>query len=216
MITPSKRYLVARTTTSKPIYIHAYSVEEIASLLNAKNIQEDYVAREWNGPSSDKMIKHDEASWVTIAQLLAGAYKDKPLITVVLKDVENDAFPLNERYYSGDGPWQVALGAAENYFDEHFKEFAKAPPKQFRLYFKSEKCPPSVITFKLKVESHTVYKGIIGSREDPSEEIFPYQFVDQSNPGKVEPPDEFPSVSFELKLPRYDPTAYITTAIRPT
>jgi hypothetical protein len=213
MITPSKRYFVAQTPTSKRICI--CGVEEIAALLNANKIQEDNLAREWTCPSSDQMMTNGDAPWVTIAQLLAAAYKDKPLVTVVLKDVENNTLLISERYHSNDGPRQVALGAAENYFDQHFKEFAKTPAKQFLLYFKADKCPLSVMTFKLKVESHTVYKGIIGSKEDPSEETFPCEFVDYSSPHNVEPPDEFPSVAFELKPPKYDPTAYISTAIRP-
>lgn len=205
MITSQKRYVVAQNTTSERIGIFC-GVEEIAALRNANKIQADYVAREWTGPSSGQM-KNDDAPWVTITQLLATAYKDKPIITVVLKDVENDKFLLNERYHSDDGPWQVALGAAENYFDQHYKEFAQTSPKEFRVYFKSEKCPPTVMSFKLKVESHTVYKGIIGSKYDPSEETFPYQFVDSSTPHNVEPPDEFPSVALDLKPPKYDPTA---------
>jgi len=94
----------------------------------------------------------------------------------------------------------------ENYFDQHFKEFSKTPPKEFFLYFKSDKCPSSVLTIKLKVGNHTVYKGVIGSKYDPSEETYPYTY-DESEPRKVEPPDEFPQVALELKPPKYDPSA---------
>jgi hypothetical protein len=202
-----KRYFVAQTTTSK--YVGIYTTQDIAALLNANRIQEDYVVTECacTGPSYAQLMKSGDATWVTISKLLAATYKDTPLITVILNDVENNTFLLTERYHSDDGPWQVALGAAEDYFDRHFKEFAKRPPKPFLLYFQSDKCPPSVMTFKLKVESHTVYKGIIGSKQDPSEETFPYKFVDYSSPHNVEPPDEFPSVALELKPPKYDPTA---------
>jgi hypothetical protein len=205
MFTPPKRYLVAQTRTSERICI--CGVEEIAALLNANKIQEDYVAREWTGPLSTQEMNNSDAAWVTVAQLLAAVYKDKPIVTVVLKDVENNTILLSERYHSEDGPWQVALKSAENYFDQHLDEFAQTPPKEFLLYFKSDKCPPSVMTFKLKVESHTVRKGIIDSKYEPSEETFPYQFVDDSTPHNVEAPDEFPSVAIDLKPPGYDPTA---------
>jgi len=102
MITPAKCYFVAQTTTSKRICI--CRVEEIAALLNANKIQGDYVAREWTGLSSDQKMNNGDAPWVTILHLLAAIYKDKPLITVVLKDVENNTFPFCERYHSTDGP----------------------------------------------------------------------------------------------------------------
>src|SRR2546425_167820 len=102
MNAPSKRYLVAQTTTSKPICI--CRVEEIAALLNAKKIQEDYVARD----GSIEMLENSSGPWVTIAQLLADNYRDKPIITVVLKDVENNTFLISERYYSDHGPYQMA------------------------------------------------------------------------------------------------------------
>jgi hypothetical protein len=211
MITPPKRYFVAQTTTSKHICIR--EVEEIAALLNANKIQEDYVAREWTGPSSDQMMQKGDTDWVTISQLLAAAYKDKPLVTVVLKDVENNTFLLSERYHSDAYPKQVALGAMENYLDQHFKEFAKTSPKDFFVYFKSDKCPPTVMTVKFKVESHTVKKGVTGYKGDPAEKTYPHTY-DESESRKVEPPDEFPSVALELKPPKYDPTAYLTTSLR--
>jgi hypothetical protein len=62
------------------------------------------------------------------------------------------------------------------------------------------------MTIKLKVESHTVKIGVMGSREDPYEETFPYTY-EEGEPHKVEPPDEFPLVALELKPPKYDPTA---------
>lgn len=201
-----KRYFVAQTTTSKYIGIH--TTPDIAALLNANMIQEDYVVTECacTGPSYAQLMKSGDATWVTISYLLAAAYNDTPLITVILKDVEKDTFLLIERYHSNDGPWQVALGAVENYFDQHFKEFAKTPPKTFRVYFKSDKCPPTVMTVTLKVGNHTVYKSVIGYKGDPSEETFPYTY-DQSDPRNVEPPDEFPPVALGLKPPKYDPTA---------
>lgn len=79
-----KRYFVAASKTSPQICIR--DVAEIAALLSANKIQEHYVAREWTGPSSQRMTENDDAPWLTIAQLLAVAYKDKPIVTVVLKD----------------------------------------------------------------------------------------------------------------------------------
>jgi hypothetical protein len=199
-----KRYFVAASKASPQICIR--DVAEIAALLNANKIQEHYVAREWTGPSSQQMMANDDTPWLTIAQLLAEAYKDKPIVTVVLKDIENNIFLMSERYHSEDGPWQVAFGAMDIYFNKHFKEFDRAPPKEFLVYFKSDKCPPSVMTVKLKVGKYTVYRSVIGYKGDPAEETYPYTY-DESEPRKVEPPDVFPSVALELKPPKYDPTA---------
>ncbi len=204
MITPAKRYIVAQTTTSNSISTCA--VEEIAALLNANMIQEDYVAREWAGSLPDQAVKNVDEPWVTISQLLADAYKDKPLITVVLKDVENNAVIFSERYHSDDGPLGAAFGAMDCYFAKHFKEFAQTPPKEFLLYFKSDKCPPTMVTVKLKVGNVTCYKGVIGSKDAPAEEAYPYTY-DESEPRKVETSEEFPSVALELKSPKYDPAA---------
>jgi hypothetical protein len=201
-----KRYYVAQAATSKRIGI--CSIEEIAALLNANKIQEDFVATECNpdGPSYAQIMKSEDAKWATIAQLLEAAYKDKPIITVVLKDVENSKFLINERYHSEDDPYSVALTAVENYFDQHFKEFAKTSPKIFLVYFKSDKCFPTVMTVKLKVESHTVKMGVTGYQGDPWEKTYPWQYS-KPEPRKMEPPDQFPLVELEPKPPKYDPAA---------
>ncbi len=201
-----KRHFVAQTASSK-YKIGIFSIEDVAALLNANKIQDDFVATECNlsGPSYAKIIQSGDAKWVTIAQLLEADYKDKPIITVALKDAENNEFLLSERYHSDAGPLLVAEGAMENYFDQHFKELAKVPPKEFLLYFKSDKCPPSVWTIKLKVGNHIVYRGVRGSKHDPAEEICHYTY-DKSEPRNVSSPDEFPSVALELKPPKYDPT----------
>jgi len=201
-----KRYFLAQTATSK--YIGITTIEEIAALLNANKIREDYVAAERTStiPSYVQLMKSRDAKWVTVAQLLAAAYKNEPLITVVLKDVENNTFLLSERYHSDDGPWEVALGAVEDYFDQHLNDFANTSMKEFQVFYKSDTCPPTVMAFKLKLEHHTVYEIVLAYKGDPALKTYPYAF-DENECRKIEPPDEFPSVALELKPPKYDPTA---------
>jgi hypothetical protein len=201
-----KRYFLAGTTTSK--YIGLCTTEVIAAMLNSNQIRDDYVAAERTStcPSYVQLRKSADAKWVTVAELLAAAYKNEPVITVVLKDVKNNTFPLSERYHSEDGPWQVAVGAVEDYFDQHAKEYSHTSMKEFQIFYMSDTCPPTVMDFKLSLEHHTTYEIVIDYSEDPAERPCFYSF-DENRCRKVVSPDEFPSVALELKPPKYDPTA---------
>lgn len=120
------------------------------------------------------------------------APKETQSITVVLKDVGNRTLLFYEEHRSADGPVQGALDAAYRFFDRHFQTFAKASPKDFIIYFKSDSCPPSFMTAQLIVDEFTVSRSVMGSDEEPAAEAFPY-FLDHSVPADVEPPDEFPN-----------------------
>lgn len=202
-----KRYIVASDENSKSL--GAYSIEEIAALLNAHKITEKFVVTECNPDirSYAQLIKSPEAKRATVAQVLEEIYKDKPIVTVFLKDSETNELLLGRRFYSKELPWYVAHKAAENYFDQQLDNLSKISSKKFFLYFTSDKCAPSFITFTFKAESRTFKKGITGSRHEPFEETFPYQFVDETISQEVESPDEFPSVPHEQEPPGYDPTA---------
>jgi hypothetical protein len=158
-------------------------------------------------------MNSEDTVWVKVSELLAEAYKDQPLVTVVLKDVENKTVILNERYHSKCFPRSVAVNAVLRYFDQHFKEYATASPKEFLVYFKSDKCLASVINLKLIVKPVTIRKGIKGSKHAPFEETYPY-LCDDSESHILELPEKFPSAALDLKPPKYDPTATLPPGFR--
>jgi len=213
IIAPPKRYWVAQTRTTK--YFSISTIPEIAALLNAKLISEDFMATEHNRfvHSYDKVLKNEAAVWVKVSELLAEAYKDQPLVTVVLKDIENNAFILSERYHSNGNPRSVAAKAVSNYFDQHYKEFERVTPKEFLVYFKGDKYPASKFNFKLIFKPETHLTGTTDSKHAPFEETYPYTFKD-SESYVLEPPAKFPSVSLELKPPQYDPTSRLQPEFR--
>lgn len=137
------------------------------------------------------------------------APRETQSITVVLKDVGNRTILFYEEHQSDDGPVQVAQDAAHKFFDRHFQTFAKASPKDFIIYFKSDRCTPTFMTAKLIVEEFTVSRSGMGSDEEPAEEAFPYS-LETSVPADVEPPDEFPNVIdrfFGIRAPGVNPVA---------
>lgn len=200
----SNRYWVIKERGAKSVGL--FIVEEIAALLNAEEIREDYLALESpNGVYSfDQAIRVGNAKWVKVSEVLSAAYADKPLVSVVLRDGETQTVLLAEQYRASDGPWQVALQTVENYVDQHLGKFATESTKEILVYFKSEKCPASMMTARLKIEEQTVKKGIIGSK-DFCEETYPYK-LDPSVPRRLETPEEFPSVVVGTKPPKYEPT----------
>jgi hypothetical protein len=213
IIAPPKRYWVAQTRTTK--YFSISTIPEIAALLNAKLISEDFMATEHNRfvHSYDKVLKNEAAVWVKVLELLAEAYKDKPLITVVLKDIENDTLAFSERYHSNNRPRQVAGGAIEIYFNQHYKDYAEKSPKKFLVYFMSDTCPATVMTVQLEVGDWIAKTGIIGSKYAPFEEVHHYAY-DESDCRILESPSEFPPVALELKPAKYDPTAMLPPGFR--
>jgi hypothetical protein len=212
MLQPKKRYFIARTPVSTKGEF--CTISDIAAMLNSRIISEEFVAREITRETSGLKKTKDGAQWLPIAQLLAVAYKDKPLATVVLKDVEKNTFILSERYHTDSSPRSVVCGVVENYFDQHFKEFKEKVPREFLAYYKSDACPAYVITIKLEVGAFTVYRGTTGSKHAPHEETHPYTY-DEDNRHELLPPEEFPSVALELKPPKYHPTAYLPIHLRP-
>ncbi len=115
-------------------------------------------------------------------------------IIVILKDVAKDGFLLREERCSEDSPWHVAIDVVEEFFDKHYRAFEKESPKDFVIYFRSASIPPMCMTAKLTVKPFTVYRSVIGYRDDPAEETFPYS-LDIGVPTEVKPPDRFPPYS---------------------
>ncbi|MEI7729715.1 MAG: hypothetical protein WCO56_09080 [Verrucomicrobiota bacterium] len=204
----SYRYYVAKD--QKTEWICCCRLEEVAALLNAGKIQEDYLTLQTGHDLQpfERTAKDPKAQWVTVSQLLKVAYADKPLVTVIIKDVPDNKILLAERYYSDASPQSVIYGVMDLYFDIHYKEFAQTPPRAFSVYFKSSERPPIVVDFRLIVENKTVYREVIGSMYAPHEEHFPYHYNDGPL-RNVEPPDEFPTVPIEQNPPKYDPSAVL-------
>jgi hypothetical protein len=206
MTNDRRRYWVTQDLNSKGIGV--FRVEEIAALLNANHIQEDYLGHECSvgGPSYAQLTKSADAKWLSVSQILASAYSDRPLISVIVQTVETNTIVLAENCRSDDGPWQVGLRMMTDYFDRNLQDLAKRGLEDFAVYFASDRCPPTKVIVKLKLGNRTVYKGVSGSKQEPWEETYPYT-CEESKPRSVESPDKFPSSALGPKPPKYDPTA---------